>query len=109
MLVEFLWFQNEVVLWVKDVGEGWPVNVILKALETPKPWAFESEPSINFGMVTFDLAGEGSLMHRLHIVEISVLTWLLLGLLDDVVSVPLEVEKILLLECEEVLNNNVMY
>ena len=60
-------------------------------------------------MVTFDLAGEGSLMHRFHIVEVSILARLLLGFLDDVVSVPLEVKKILFLECEKIINNDVMY
>lgn len=48
-------------------------------------------------------------MYRFHIVEFSILARLLFGLLDDVVSVPLEVEKVLFLECEEVINNDVMY
>lgn len=60
VLIKFLRLQDEIVLWVKDIGESWPVYVILKALETPKPWIsffLESEPSINLGMVAFNLAG----------------------------------------------------
>jgi hypothetical protein len=108
MLFKFHRFFNKLILRVENICECGPVDVVLKTFKAPKPRVLESEPSINLRVVAFLLTSQSSLMNSFKVKEVVVLTRFILSTFYQIVSIPLEVEKILLFKSEEIFMNYLM-